>query len=239
MQGTFEPVQCYHDGVTLDGFAARPESGETHPAVMMFPGAAGPGPRFRAAARELARKGWLVVEANMYGKGADLSTPQAAGIHFAELLKQPHIIRERAVAWFEAVRAMPGVDAARIAAIGYCFGGRCVLELARSGAAVRSVSAFHALLTTHAPAREGEVSAHVAVWAGGRDPYAPVSEFDSLRAEFDRAGVDYQATLFSQARHAFTDPDHDGIAEGISYDPTAHRIAWSGTLALLEATLAG
>jgi dienelactone hydrolase len=237
MADTFESVHCTHEGVRLEGFAVRPPGAETRPAVLMFPGATGPGPSFDAAVRELADAGYVAVSIGMYGQGADVSTPQTAGTYFAQLMQRPEAIRERAVAWFEAVRALPGVDPARVAAVGYCFGGKCVLELARSGAPVACVSSFHGLLTTHAPARSGEVSAHVAVWSGGRDPYAPLADFDALRAEFDAADVDYQATLFARAQHSFTDPDHDGIAEGIAYDLTAHRIAWSGTLALLEATL--
>ncbi|HUD31105.1 MAG TPA: dienelactone hydrolase family protein [Novosphingobium sp.] len=237
MSQTFETVGCTHAGVSLEGFVARPAGEGTGAAVMVFPGATGPGPSFRAAVNELAALGYLAVGVDMYGSGADISTAQAAGAHFADLMARPEILRERVLAWFEAVRAMPGVDADRIAAIGYCFGGKCVLELARAGAAVRCVSSFHGLLTTHAPALPGAVSARVAVWTGGRDPYAPVADLDALRAEFDAAGVDYQATLFAQARHSFTDPDHDGIAEGIAYDLTAHQVAWSGTLAMLKVSL--
>ncbi len=238
MAEPFLPVSCDHEGTAMEGYLASPTGDGPYPAVMLFPGATGPGPSFDAALRELAAAGYLAIAIDMYGRGADVSTPQAAGTYFAELMTRPATIRERAVAWFETVCALPGVDAGRVAAIGYCFGGRCVLELARSGAALACVSSFHGLLTTHAPACAGEVSARVAVWSGGRDPYAPIADFDALRAELDAAGADYHATLFAHARHAFTDPDHDGIAEGIAYDLTAHRIAWSGTLALLEATLA-
>lgn len=237
MPDTFDIVHCTHEGTNLEGFIARPVGAEARPAVLMFPGATGPGPSFHAAAREVAERGYCAIGIDMYGRDADLSSPQAAGAFFAELMARPQAIRERAVAWFEAVRALPGVDADRVAAIGYCFGGKCVLELARSGAAVRCVSSFHGLLTTHAPAQPGVVTARVAFWSGGRDPYAPLADFDGLRAELEAADVDYHATLFSKARHSFTDPDHDGIAEGIAYDLTAHRIAWDGTMALLRTSL--
>ncbi|MFC0204208.1 dienelactone hydrolase family protein [Novosphingobium soli] len=238
MAGIFEPLRCIHDGVILEGSMTGRVDDRTQPAVLMFPGATGPGPSFLAAVEALADAGYVAVAIDMYGQDADISTPEAAGGYFAALMARPEDLRRRVVAWLETVRTTPGVDPDRIAALGYCFGGRCVLELARSGAPVRCVSSFHGLLTTHAPARPGEVTARVAVWTGGRDPYAPVADLDALRSEFDAAGVDYQATLFATARHSFTDPDHDGFAEGIAYDPVAHRVAWSGTLALLEATLA-
>lgn len=230
-------VQCIHDGVTLQGYAALPQGAGPHPAVLMFPGATGPGPSFDATLRELAAEGYVTVSIDMYGADADLSTPQTAGAYFADLLANPEVLRSRAVAWFETVRAMPGVAADRVGAVGYCFGGKCVLELARSGAAVACVSSLHGLLTTHAPARSGDVTAKVGIWSAGRDPYAPIADFDGVHAEMDAAGVDYHATLFAHAQHSFTDPDHDGLSEGIAYDLAAHQIAWSGTLALLKVSL--
>ncbi|TCM19545.1 dienelactone hydrolase [Novosphingobium sp. PhB165] len=238
----FESLECEHDDVVLRGLLVRPDAGVSHApapggAVLMFPGATGPSDSFFQAMREIAAGGRLVVAPDMYGVGADLSTNAAAGTYFAALMAKPALLRERLLVWFERVRALPDVDPERIAAIGYCFGGKCVLELARSGAPVRSVTSFHGLLGTHAPAQPGAVRARVAVWTGGEDPYAPPADVEALRAELDAAGVDYQLTLFAKVAHAFTDPDHDGIAPGIAYDRTAHRIAWNGTIALLEESI--
>lgn len=233
---SFEGTRCDHEGAILHGRIAKPgfPNGGT---VLMFPGATGPGPSFDAAMKELAGAGYFVIHANMYGKEVDMSSPQTAGQGFAALLQEPERLRDRAVAWFEQARRLEGVDPDRIAAIGYCFGGRCVLELARSGAAVRAVSSFHGLLATHAPARKGVVLAKVAVWTGGDDPYASRQDAEALQAELDAAEADYQFTLFAKARHAFMDPDHDGFAPGIAYDPLAHRIGWAGTRALLAETV--
>lgn len=233
----FEPIRCIHRDVTLEGSFIRPDANHPRGTVMMFPGATGPGNSFYEAMRQLATEGYQVVGIDMYGQGADLSTPQTAGEYFAALLKEPDLLRERVVTWFDRVSALPQVEAGRIAAIGYCFGGRCVLELARSGVRVAAVVSYHGLLTTHAPARPGEIAAEIAVWTGGRDPYVPVGDLDALRGELDGAGASYQITLFSRAQHSFTDPDHDGMAEGIAYDRTAHRIAWAGTLELLSETI--
>ena len=232
------PFRITHDQTVLEGFVVMPSTSGPHAAVLMFPGATGAGPTFRRNAQELAMRGYLVVGVDMYGIDADISTPQAAGFHFDKLLNASDVLRHRVVSWFEATCARDDVDAARVAAIGYCFGGKCVLELARSGAAVRCVSSFHGLLKTHAPMQPNTFAGHAAIWTGGRDPFAPLADLDTLCNEFDAAGVDYQATLFARAQHSFTDPDHDGLAEGIAYDALAHRTSWAGTIAVLEQALA-
>lgn len=232
-----EPLSCTHRDVTMEAIVISSAQTPMRGTVLMFPGATGPGESFRKAMHELADLGYLTIGIDMYGIGADISTPEAAGGYFAALMAEPELLRERVVAWFETVRALPGIDPDRLAAIGYCFGGKCVLELARSGAQIACVTSYHGLLTTHAPARPGEVQAEIAVWSGGRDPYAPAADLDALRAELDAAQASYQITLFSRAQHSFTDPDHDGFAEGIAYDPLAHRVAWNGTLAMLAEAL--
>lgn len=230
-----EAIAFEHEGAALGGFVVRPDhGGETSPAVIMFPGATGPGPTFRATAHELARIGYIAVGADMYGTDADISTAEAAGQHFAALLQEPEKLRRRTVAWVDAVKALHGVNPARVAAIGYCFGGKCVLEIARSGTELCAVVSYHGLLTTHAPARSGEVRTQVAIWTGGRDPYAPLAEYDAVRREFEIAGANFHLTLFSHAEHSFTDPDHHGILPGIAYDPMSHKVSWAGTLAMLE-----
>nr|WP_240511498.1 dienelactone hydrolase family protein [Novosphingobium panipatense] len=237
----FEAVDCEHEGARLRGRLLRPTLRDVrHPqagSVLMFPGATGPSKSYEAAMRELADAGYLVLDANMYGEEVDLTSVSAAGQGFADLMADPVRLRGRAIAWFERLRDMAGVDPERIAAIGYCFGGKCVLELARSGAALQTVTSFHGLLTTHAPALPGSIRARVAIWTGGEDPYAPRSDTEAVHAELDAAGADYQLTLFAKARHAFMDPDHDGFAPGIVYDRVTHRIAWAATRALLSETI--
>lgn len=228
------PFRIVHEQTVLEGFVATPAGSGPHAAVLMFPGATGPSPEFWRTAKELAQLGYLAVGVDMYGVDADIGTPQAAGVHFEGLLRAPDLLRRRVVAWFESTCARDDVDEMRVAAIGYCFGGKCVLELARSGAAVRCVSSFHGLLETHAPMQPGAFAGRAAIWTGGRDPYAPVADLEVLRREFDAAEVDYQATLFAQAQHSFTSPDNDGVAEGIAYDALSHSVSWAGTLALLE-----
>lgn len=230
----FDRMECECGGAAMEAFVVRPEGAGPHPTVMMFPGATGTGPTFEKTARELASLGYLAIGINIYEKDADLDSPDKAGQLYMALLDRPEVLRARTVAWLSAVAAREDVDPARIAAIGYCFGGKCVLELARSGADLRAVVSYHGLLKTHAPAQPDQVKALVATYCAGRDPYAPMEDFEAFQKEMAAAEVDHHITLFSNAEHSFTDPDHDGIMPGISYDALSHQVSWAGTLALLD-----
>lgn len=232
----FEQIRCEHDGVPLAGFAARPASGEPRgPAVIAFPGASGGAARMRMTVTKLAELGYFAAAVSMYDTREDTSTDLLAGRQFMGLLETPDRLRARVGVWYEAFAALPGVDPERIAALGYCFGGKCVLELARSGADVKATVAYHALLQTHAPARPGEVRGFVAAYCAGRDPYAPAADIEALRSELTEAQVAHQITVFSEAEHAFTDPDAGSHGlEGIAYDPLSEQVSWAGTIALLD-----
>jgi dienelactone hydrolase len=231
----FEAIRCSHDGVAMDGFLARPAGAKGPlPTVMLFPGAGGTGPTFESNVRALAEMGYLAVAVSVYDSGADLSTPESTGANYVGLLERPELLRARVVEWFEHICAMDEVDEGRLAAIGYCFGGKCVLELARSGADLRTVVSYHGVLPTHAPAQKGAVRAEVVAFCAGRDPFAPMDDYLAFQTELREAEVTHQLTLFSQAQHSFTDPDHEGVAPGIAYDEQYHRISWASTLALLD-----
>jgi dienelactone hydrolase len=174
----------------------------------------------------------------MYGGGAYYPDPSQTAAPFAAVMSPPGLVRARALAWLETVAAHPEVDATRVAAIGYCFGGKCVLELARSGADVKAVVSYHGLLTTDLPAAKGVIKGEVVAYCGRRDPYAPPEHIEGLRAELEAAAARHQITIFSEAAHSFTIPDAEksGLA-GVEYHELSDRIAWAGTVALLEATL--
>jgi dienelactone hydrolase len=134
---------------------------------------------------------------------------------------------------------LPNVDRTRVAAIGYCFGGQCVLELARSGADVKAVVSYHGILKTALPAQRGAVRAQVAVYTGAKDPYAPAADVEALRQEMLAAEARWQIMTFGEAYHGFTDPDSTMSAlPGLGYDQIAHHVSWAGTLALLQQALA-
>ena len=228
-----EPMLCEHDGVGLRGYAARPEGTGPHPAVLVMHSALGIRHMTRDIARKLAGLGYLAVATDMYGADADLSAPEKAGGHYAALLATPERLRARTAIWFDAVAARADVDAARIAAIGYCFGGKCVMELARSGRDVKVAVSYHGLLTTHAPARPGDIKGEVVAWCGAQDPFGPHEETEAFRLEMIAVGASWQITEFGKVAHGFTDPKAEGGMPGIAYDAIADKVSWAGTLVLL------
>ncbi len=231
--GEVESVALDHEGTELVGEVYRPADGGPAPAVLVAHSALGIRHVERQAAERLADAGFVAVALDVFGTDYDGDLERAPEF-FMALVSDPETLRARMVAWFERVAALDGVDAARVAAIGYCFGGQCVLELARSGADLVAAVSFHGLLTTHAPAEPGAIGGHVVAWCGADDPYAPPEHVDAFRAEMAAAGAATQVTVFGGVAHAFTDPRAAELARpGIEYDELADRVSWAGTSALL------
>lgn len=234
-----ERLEFEHAGKGLSGEVFRPEGARGPlPAVLVMASAYGLGEHVRSSARDLAGCGFIAVATDMYGAGAFHAEPKNAGPDYAALMADPALLRDRVAAWYAAAKGLAGVDPERVAAIGYCFGGYCVLELARSGADVKAVVSFHGTLKTDSPAQPGAVTGEVVAWCGAQDPYAPSADIEALGAELRAAGARHQITVFSDVAHSFTDRDADkhGMA-GIAYHPLAHRVSWAGTLALLGQVL--
>jgi dienelactone hydrolase len=235
-----QPLDYRHDAVALRGQLAVPAGEGPHPGVLVMSEARGLGEQARRRAAMLAEQGYVALCTDVYGDGVRYEDPQESGPPLYALRKRPKLLRERVLAGFEALRARPEVDARRIGAIGFCFGGQCVLELARSGADVKAVVSFHgSLLTTKLPAKPGAVRARVLALTGARDPYAPRKDVDRLRKELTAAGADWQITVYGEGYHSFTDPSADGLTTvpGVRYDPLLDRLSWASALAMLEASL--
>lgn len=231
-------VELDHGGAVLTGQAAFPEGDGPHAAVLVMHNALGIGDHVRGVTRKLAELGYVAVATDMYGGGAPAGDPVVNGAAFEQVMKNPALLRERVVAWFDRVSAMPEVDAGRVAAIGFCFGGTCVLELARSGTNARAVVSYHGILTSQNPMKPGAFSGEVAAFCGAQDPYAPLEHIEGLRAELEAAGARYTVTTFGDAQHGFTDPAADSMGrEGIAYNAMAARLSWAATVELLDAVL--
>jgi dienelactone hydrolase len=231
-------MRIEHGGETLVGIEAKPTGDGSFPAVLVMHSAVGLNAFYRSKPALLAEHGYLAVATNMYGEDVDVTSEASYGAAYMKTLENPAMVRERTLAWFEAIAARPDVDASRIAAIGYCFGGHCVLELARSGADAKAVVSYHGTLKTDAPMQPGAFKGHVAAYCGAEDPYAPMEDITALRKEMAAAGARYAMHVFADVAHGFTDPEAANHSQpGIAYDAVADRVSWAGTLALLGEVL--
>jgi dienelactone hydrolase len=237
MSGT-QDFHYEHDGLALIGRIAVPEGPGPHPGVLVMHSAIGMDTLVQRRAQDLARRGYVAIATDMYGAGRDGPALDAYPALFMALQEKPDQLRARVVAAYESLKARPDVDADRIAAIGYCFGGQCVLELARSGADIKAAVSFHGLLTTKRPAQAGAVRARLLSMTGARDPYVPAADIATFQREMTEAGADWQVTLYGEGFHAFTEPDikdQSGIP-GVRYDPLLDRLSWAQATAFLDAT---
>jgi dienelactone hydrolase len=237
MEG-LQPLPLSHDGDALEGYIARPEGEGPFPAVIIYHSGIGLKPFECDKAKALAKLGYLAVVADMFGLAARNIQPGDLSA-YEKLRARDAFLRERVVTWFDAIAALPEVDASRIGAFGFCMGGACVLELARSGRGAKAVVSYHGTLTTHDAATKGNVKPVVAAYCGLADPYAPADTIATLRNELGAAEAEFHIVEFAKVGHSFTNPDATGTMPGIAYDAVADAVSWAGTLALFETTLRG
>ncbi len=175
-------------------------------------------------ARDLAGRGYAVLVADLWGRSYDAATEREAAFGHMGVLKQDRsALRDRMLALVEVAKAQEGVDPARIAAIGYCFGGLCVLDLARAGADIAGVASFHGLFDAlDLPPQN--ITAKVLALHGWADPMVPPETVVGLAAELTEAGADWQIQGYGHVGHAFTNPHAGQIGfDGVAYNEAAAR----------------
>lgn len=220
----------YRDSpLTMNGLAAY-EDGPTEkrPGVLVVHEAWGLGEHVIARARMLAGLGYVGFAADMFGDRRQITKREEAMALIGDLRANPQKLRVRMRAALTAMSAMPQVDSARLGAIGFCFGGTAVLELARDGADVAGVVSFHGGLETQMPAGAGVVKARVLVCNGADDPMIPPTQVKAFEDEMHKAGADIRVINYKGAVHNFTNPAADGsIAPGILYNKPADERSWA------------
>lgn len=181
----------------------------------------------RSVARELAALGYVALAADVYGKDQrPADRGQAAKIAGRYKNDRP-ALRRRVAAAVETLRKQPGVDPQRIVAIGYCFGGTAVLELARSGADLRGVVSLHGGLGADPAVKSEAIRAQVLVLHGAADPHVPPAEVQAFEQEMAAAKADWQLIAYGGAVHAFTQKEAgDDPSKGAAYDAAAARRSW-------------
>lgn len=215
-----EAIHYEHDGVKLKGFVARPEGDGSRPAVLICHAWRGHDAFVQKRAKEIAEMGYVAMALDMYGDGVLASDNKEAREFAGRFKKDRALMRARARAALDALLRLPGVDPARVAVTGYCFGGTTALELARSGAALVGVVTFHGGLDTPSPVDAKNIKGKLLILHGADDPVVPPDKVAAFQKEMQDADVDMQLVIYSGAVHGFT---HKGTP---AHHPQADRRSW-------------
>lgn len=209
------------------------------PGVLVFHEGPGLGEFAMARARRLAELGYVALAADMYGDRRQGRNLQEIANLVGDLRNEPETLRGRGHAALATLAALPQVDAGRLAAIGFCFGGSVVLELARDGADLKAAVSFHGVLTTRMPAVSGKVKASVLVLTGADDPLAPPDQVAAFENEMRAAEVrDWQVISYGDTLHGFTNPAADGsMMRTALYSAQADRRSWASMQGLFDEVL--
>lgn len=231
--GLHEENIDYRAGDTvLKGYLVWDDSkGDKQPGVLVVHEWWGLNDYARKRARMLAELGYTALAVDMYGDGKLSEHGKDAAAFMKAVTGQAGLARRRFDAARELLVGRPQVDAGKIAAIGYCFGGATVLNMARQGVDLAAVVSFHGNLATDTPARPGQVKARILVLNGAADTFVPPESISAFKQEMARAGADYQFVNYPGAKHSFTNPDADRLGKAndmpLAYNIDADNRAWA------------
>ena len=184
----------------------------------------------RKRARMLAEMGYAALAVDMYGDGKQAMHPDEAGKFSSEVMNNFDTAKARFTAAMDFLKKQHMVDSGEIAAIGYCFGGGVVLNMARQGFDLKGVASFHGSLVPVKPAQPGAVKAKILVLHGGDDKFTTAEQIDAFKKEMKDAGADFQFITYPGAMHSFTNPDADAYAKKfnlpLGYNAEADKKSW-------------
>ena len=176
----------------------------------------------------------------MYGDGKHTEHPQDAQAFMAEAMKDPAAAARRFDAGLELLKLQPNTNKHELGAVGYCFGGKVVLDAARRGEKLDGVVSFHGALATQTPAKPGVVRADILVEHGAADSMVTPQQVEAFKAEMDAAKANYQFVSIEGAKHGFTNPDADRLSHGdhggpdIGYNKAADESSWADMQAFFK-----
>ncbi len=221
-----QTIEYKQGDVVLEGYLAYDDAlvGK-QPGVLVVHEWKGLNEYAKGRTRQLAELGYVAFAADIYGKGIRPQTADEAGKEAGKYKGDRMLLRARALAAVDQLKSQANVDPSKLAAIGYCFGGTTVLELARANADLKGIVSFHGGLSAgNAPTETPK--AKILVLHGADDPFVPPAEVDAFKAEMDKVGADYQFVSYPDAVHGFTNPDNQGEIKGALYNISADAQSW-------------
>jgi dienelactone hydrolase len=179
----------------------------------------------------LAKLGYIAFAADMFGNGKTADNPTDAQKYAGESMKDPAVLKAKFLAAVDYLKQDEHVDSTRIAAIGYCYGGGVVLNMARAGVDLKGVVSFHGSLGAVIPAEKGNVKAKILVCSGGADKFISEKDVEGFKKEMSDAGADMKYVAYPGALHAFSNPDATALGKKfnmpIAYNAKADKGSWS------------
>ncbi len=236
---TTRQIDHFHDGKPHQSLLVHDDARDgPAPTILVLHDWSGRSDSQEGFAHRLVALGYNAFCVDLYGKGLRGDTPEQCQALMNPLLNDRAELRARLLASVSLAAALPQSDAARMAAVGFCFGGLCALDLARAGAAVKGVASFHGLflpagLTTTVP-----IAPKVVAYHGWDDPMAKPEDVVAFGAEFTAAGADWQLHAFGGTLHAFMIEGANMPAMGVMYNANAAARAWDGMTGFLAEVLA-
>jgi len=234
----------YSDGTTtMKGFVVYDDATTAkRPGIIMVHEWWGITPHSHAEAKKFAQQGYTAFIADMFGDGKTADNPKDAGALAGAVMKDPKAMEARFNAAREELAKQASVNPQRIGAVGYCFGGAVVINMARTGDDLKAVAGFHASLGLNTPApAAGTVKAKVLVLNGADDPFVKKEQYEALQKDFDAAKADYRVVTYHGAVHAFTNPEATALGEKfklpLKYDAKADSESKAEASKLFDATL--
>jgi dienelactone hydrolase len=228
-------IEYHHGDVVLEGYLAYDDAmPQKRPGVLVAHEWTGHNPYARQRAEQLARLGYVAFALDMYGKGVRAKNPTEAASMAAVYKNDRPLMRARARAGLDVLRQQPMVDPERLAAIGYCFGGTTVLELARSGADLVGAVSFHGDLATPHPEDARNIKGKVLALHGADDPFVKPEVVAAFEEEMRKGGVDWQLVAYGGAVHSFTNPGAgNDPSKGAAYNAKVDHRSWEAMKAFL------
>ena len=227
------PIGLKFGDEELEGVLVARRDHARRPGVILFPTVMGVSDLEFGFARQLVHLGYTGFVADLFGKKFRGAPRETMMDELKRLRSDRASLRERLLAVLESARAQEAIEPDRIVAIGYCFGGQCALDLARSGAEIAGVASFHGLLDPPGLPPQPMV-AKVLVFHGWDDPMAPPETVVALGHELTEAGADWQIHAFGHVAHGFTNPGATGAVPGVLYNELAADRSWTSLISFLE-----
>jgi dienelactone hydrolase len=222
-----KPVEYKHGDAVLEGYLAYDDAVRgKRPGVLVVHEWWGLNDYVRLRVNKLAEMGYVAFALDMYGKGIWTTDPSKAGELAGHLRGKP-IMRQLARAGLEILRKNDRVDTQKIAAIGYCFGGTTVLELAYSGADITGIVSFHGGLTIPKPEDMNRINTKILVLHGADDAFIPAEKIAAFQDSMRKSGADWQMVYYGGAVHSFTNPAANKVnVKNIAYNKEADQRSW-------------